>query len=173
MTTPLNNSSNSSPGAVGALILIPVIIAGAAAIVAIKASGYWNLVTRFCQRLLNYRGRVKHNRKNRSDLSSSQNYPDSFGDLESICMDSEARLKSDKSPVKDTSTRIWHPQRASRLTWSFGQVLPSQNQSHFESSSVQIPLPAVVRPEKSRSQEEDPADQLTPLVIPPKAHRDL
>lgn len=173
MNNSVNTSDNSSPGAIGALILIPVLIAGAAVIIAIKASGFWVVIVEAWH--INSRGFKRKNKgRNRSDeeTHTSKSYPDSL-DLESIYPASETHPLRDRSPSKGTPAKGWHPSRPSRLMWSFGSDSALRSQSPCELSSVQKPSPCVAPPEKSQSQEEDPADRLMPLGHPQKVRRYL
>lgn len=176
LNNPVNDSENSSQGAVGALILIPVVIAGAAALVAIKATGYWDSIGIPCRKIFCFLRRNNKNKKrNRSDEghSTAQSYPDSLGDLESIYPASETHPLRDCSPSKDTPAKGWHPSRPSRLSWSFGPALKLPNQNHYELSSVQRPSPCVSPLERSQFQYENPADPLILLGHPQKVRASL
>ena len=160
---------NSNPGAVGALILVPIAIAGSAAFIAINAPHLWYKVATWCKILFLWtrRDRRKHRQ---SDLSESQPYADSLYDLESLLSRARNTIVQSAS-LKDTPTKIWHPLRSSRLTWSFGGSPQSQSLSHSESlKSVQRPSPAVMPLQRSQSQEEDSPDQLMPMAHLLKAH---
>lgn len=151
--------SPSNP--VGALILLPIFIAASAAFVALK-------LTKAGKRLFIYlrahapaltSSARRRSRARRSNLSSSFIYGDSFADLESRHNLNETADRPcpvfSLSQDQNTPTKIWHPNRSSRLTWSFMKPqYPGQN--HFELSSVQKPLPVIHPHEKSQSHDENP-----------------
>lgn len=162
----------SNPGAVGALILIPIAIAGSVAFIAIKTTHIWHKTSIRCKAFFIW-PRSDRKKQRRSDLSTSQVYADSWCDLEST-HSCEERNQVRLSPTKDTLTKIWHPHRSSRLTWSFGGSPRSRDPNHSElSKSVQTPLPVATRPERSQCQEEDPLDNLIPVAHLLKAQTGL
>lgn len=153
----------SNPGAVGALILVPIAIAGSVAFIAIKTTHFWYKTSIRCAAFFAW-PRSNRTKQRRSDLLTSQVYADSWYDLESTHSCEEGN-QVQLSPTKNTLTRIWHPHRSSRLTWSFGDSLKSRDPNHSESSrSVQTPLPVLARPERSQYQEEDPLDSVIPAA---------
>jgi hypothetical protein len=143
MTVPVNDPETSSPGAIGALILIPVIIAGAAAVVAIKASGYFDFISHSWNSVFSYRHKRK--KSNPSDeRSPSPEYPDSLGDLESVYPVSvKGPLEDSASKSSPSPSKTWHPARSSRLEWSFG---PQTHNPYELSRVLQRPLPSVAPP---------------------------
>jgi hypothetical protein len=157
----------SNPGGVGALILVPIAIAGSVAFIAIKTTHFWQKTSTRYKAFFTWPRRDR-TKQRRSDISTSQVYADSWCDLESTHSCEEGN-QVQLSPTKDTLTKVWHPYRSSRLTWSFGDSPKSRNPNHSESSkSVQIPLPVAARPERSQCQEEDPLDNLIPVTQPLK-----
>lgn len=154
------SSFNASP-AVGALILVPIIIAASAAFIALKASDYSQALARFiCKYWHNHslwsdiEKTCKRKRLKRSKAqSSSQLYADSWCDLESgsseqetrydqfIGQDSEggARLESGKIITLADHRTLWHPSRASRLAWSFTDPI-SRDQSQLKPPKLVKPL---------------------------------
>jgi hypothetical protein len=162
---------NAYPGLVGALILVPIAIAGGIAFIAVKIPDIWRKITTFFQ-AWSLCSRPKRRKINRSDLSTSQAYPDSWSDLESSrsldhnLLAQEAReFPGRSSLLRDPPSKIWHPSRSSRLVWSFGEDKRSQNLHPCESSKgVQRPLPVALHPEKASSQNVSPQNQLLPLA---------
>lgn len=161
------NSSNNS--AIGALILVPIVIAASAAFIAIQASEFCKRAGRNIKNFWNNsypwsntNQTIRRRKVRRSNLRSSQLYADSWLDLESIDsrqgystfinQESLRRGKSFSEGDKDeafgdTTKRIWHPSRSARLAWSFANPRsPSRNL--FESSSVVRPSPTARRPER-------------------------
>lgn len=158
--------------AIGALILVPIIIAASAAYIALKATELLQRFGRFCCRLwdenypwsnINKSRRRSRRRDQRSDLSTASLYADSWIDLESnpsergydTFTNQSPRRKSTKSfsegdertTLNDTPERIWHPTRSTRLMWSFTNPR-SPNPRRSELSSVVRPSPAARRPER-------------------------
>jgi hypothetical protein len=153
----------SNPGAIGALILVPIAIAGSVAFIAIKITHFWHKTSRRCKAFITW-PRSDRTKLRRSNLSTSQVYADSWCDLESIHSCKEESLV-ELSSIKGTLNRVWHPPRSSRLMWSFGGSPKSRNPNHSESSkSMQTPLPVVLHPERSQYQEEGSLDILTPVA---------
>ncbi len=153
---------NSNPGAVGALILVPIAIAGSVAFIAIKTTDICHKAVRLCRALFPC-SRRQRRKRHRSDLPISQVYADSWCDLEST-LSREGNNIIQPSPTNGSLSRVWHPHRLNRLTWSFGKNPESRNQNHLESSkTLQRPLPAIARPERSQSQVEELQDQGMPL----------
>lgn len=160
---------NSNNSAIGALILVPIVIAASVAFIAIKASEFLKRAGRSIKNFWNNNypwsntnQSVRRRKLRRSNLRSSQLYADSWIDLESvdsregfstfINQQPSRRGKSFSEGDKeeafgDTTKRIWHPSRSARLAWSFANPRsPSRN--HFESSSVVKPSPTARRPER-------------------------
>lgn len=153
----------SNPGAVGALILVPIAIVGSVAFIAIKTTHFWHKTSRLCKTFFTW-PQSHRTKQRRSELPTSQVYADSWYDLESTHSCKEGSLV-ESSSTKDTLNRVWHPHRSSRLTWSFGGSPKSRNPNHSESSkSVQTPLPVVARPERPQCPEEDLLDILIPVT---------
>lgn len=151
----------NNPAAVGALILVPIVIAGGVAFIAVKTTHFWQKASRRCQTFFS-RPRKKSNKQRRSDLSTSQAYADSWCDLESTASREEEN-QVQISPTKVTLKRIWHPNRFNHLTWSFGGSPASRGPNHSGSSrSMQTPLPIVARQERPQCPEEDPDAPIPP-----------
>lgn len=164
-------SSDTSP-AIGALILVPIVIAASAAFIAIKTSELSHRAGRLCSKLWdNYypwsqEQKTRRRRKlRRSNLRSSQLYADSWCDLESIDEDprytafngqdrrSKSSSEGDKDDLAgDTPRRIWHPARSARLMWSFTNPR-SLSPLRLELSNVAKPLRAACRPERLSSED--------------------
>jgi hypothetical protein len=152
---------SNSNSAVGALILVPVVIAFCAAFLALKTVGLFKHIYKFVHP---YWSRLTHwscwnhitpTRKIRkSNLSTFRTYGDSWCDLESVASDQESYSRFvGQSPRKTsrskTSTsawdkddfvgpdlpQAWHPSRSTRLRWSFTNPRSSRR-SPFESSNV-------------------------------------
>jgi hypothetical protein len=160
----------SNPGAVGALILVPIVIAGSVAFIAVKTTHFWQKTSRWCKAFFTW-PRSDRTKQHRSDLSTSQVCADSWCDLESTHSCEEGN-QVHLSPTEDTLTRIWHPHRSSRLTWSFGGSPRSRDPNHSGSSkSVQTRLPVTARLERfqCQEQEEDPLDNVIPVAHLPKS----
>lgn len=151
----------NSSTAVGALILVPIFIAGSAAFVAIKTTEAYKLsFGKFSKAWASWSqyipGRESHRRrqekKRRCKLSSSETYGDSWPDLESTYSKQAASTFIGQSPLRDpskedTSSELWHPTREARLSWSF--INPrSRSPDHLILSSVVRPLPVAQLPER-------------------------
>lgn len=149
---------NAYSGLVGALILVPIAIAGSIAFIAVKIPDFWHKITTFF-RNCSPRRHPRRKRANRSDLSNSPICPDSWSDLESshsLNRNESAR----QNPPGNRVSGIWRLSRSSRLTWSFGRSQKSQNLNLCESSrSVQRPLPVVVHQGKAFSPHDGPQNQ--------------
>lgn len=161
-------NSDTSP-AIGALILVPIVIAASAAFIAIKASEFSHRAGRYCSRLWSEHYPWSHTRKThrrrklrRSNLRSTQLYADSWCDLESIDDDpqytpfigQEQRSRSnsegeqgDVAVEVETPKQIWHPTRYARLKWSFSSPR-SLSPLHLELSNVAKPSRAARHPER-------------------------
>lgn len=166
------SSNDTDTGAVGALILIPIAIAGSAAFIAIKATDFWKTTVRRVRGLSTSLPWHTQRRRlpNRSDQLSS--YEDSFFDLESLSSSQfpsenprqnrrwkrAPQLATRPSKVPNTSfSETWHPSRLDRLQWSF--VNPqSPDLNRFVSSSIPVPSRTHNRPERSQSQDADPLE---------------
>ncbi|CZT43501.1 uncharacterized protein RSE6_03550 [Rhynchosporium secalis] len=160
---------NSNNHAVGALVLVPIVIAASAAFIAIYASEFCKRAGRYIKNSWNknypwseINQSTRRRKLRKSNIRSSQLYADSWADLESI--DSREGYSNfiDQKPSShrrsfaekdkddafgDTAKKIWHPSRSARLAWSFANPRsPSRNL--FESSSVARPSPTARRPER-------------------------
>ena len=162
--------SSGSP-AIGALILVPIVIAASAAYIALKCAELSNRIGRYFRRLwdkyypwsYNNNKTRRRRRDKRSDLSSTPLYADSWTDLESIpsergystFINQSPRRKplrplsegDERSEAYDNPGEIWHPTRSTRLMWSFTNPR-SPNPRRSELSSVVRPSPAARRPER-------------------------
>jgi hypothetical protein len=182
--------SSSNPP-IGALIIVPIIIAASAAFVALKTQHGFQAISLYCRRKWNRRGnwafrnaRSRRRKAKRSD-SRSNAYADSWHDLESTHsaqgVDSFSTFIG-QSPINKsysegdlhtrycntpTPSQIWHPDRSNRLQWSFtNQELRSHHRS--ELLNVARPSPVAQRPERLS------AEDAQPLVHPTRvrgAHR--
>ena len=169
------NSMNSNTPAIDALILVPIAIVASVAFLAVKSTHCYKYIVRYLRSIwANYRPRshllsFRRNcrRKDRhSDIYTSQIHADSWADLESIrsrevshfINQSQSREGSSGGEpahsFTDTPSRVWHPNRATRLAWSFTNPR-SRSRSHYALSNVAKPLPVVQRPERSDSPEDD------------------
>lgn len=155
-------NSDTSP-AVGALILVPIVIAASAAFIAVKTSETLQRAGHYCSKLWNEHSPWSHTQKTqkrrklrRSNLPSSQLYADSWCDLESGDDDPRSTpfnghdrtSKSYSEGYKDnieieleTPSKVWHPTRSARLMWSFTNPR-SLSPLRFELSSVAKPSQA-------------------------------
>ncbi|KAL3421134.1 hypothetical protein PVAG01_07579 [Phlyctema vagabunda] len=77
------NSSNSSP-VVGALVLIPIIIAASAAFIALKTTELGKKLIKFCSKNLSLPNFSRKARQQSRSNQSSETYADSWYDLESV-----------------------------------------------------------------------------------------
>ena len=154
----------SSTTAIGALILVPIVIAASAAFIALKTTEVYKRTCRFCHKsslpwLTKRKSRGRRaRRKGQSHLQSTQLYADSWCDLNSLRSGSahsvfigQSRKQVHNSNVEDEELAleksIWHPTRSARLLWSFSNPR-SRSRNHFESSSVVRPLPVARIPER-------------------------
>lgn len=170
---------NSGSLAIGALILVPIVIAASAAYIALKCTEASRRIGRYCSRFWDdYYPWSRYNKtqRRRSDLSSNLHHADSWADLESLNTDrgydtfngQSPRRKSTRSPSegngKSTESlgEIWHPTRSTRLMWSFTNPR-SPNHRRSELSSVARPSPAARRVERLS------ADDAVLLASPMKA----
>src|SRR5271170_3023893 len=96
----------SNPGAIGALILVPIAIAGSVAFIAIKTTHFWHKTSVRCTAFFAW-PRSNRTKQRRSGLLTSQVYADSWCDLESTHSCKEGN-QVQLSPTKNTLTRIWH-----------------------------------------------------------------
>jgi len=156
-------SSNSL--AIGALILVPIIIAASAAYIALKFADASKRIGRYCRRFwdkYNPWSRCNKTLRRRSDLSSNPYHADSWADLESVNSDRGYNTFIGQSPrhksvnslsegggrsYDDSSGEIWHPTRSTRLMWSFTNPR-SPNRRRSESSNVARPSPTARRAER-------------------------
>ena len=183
-------SSDTSSPAIGALVLVPIVIAASAAYIAIKTSETADRLGRYCSKLWNNRflwfqaQQTQRRRKlRRSNLPSTQLYADSWCDLESGDDDTrytpflgqERRSKSYSEGDKDNigiqlenPKQIWHPSRSTRLLWSFTNPR-SLSPLRLGSSSAARPLQAARLPE--RLSEPDAKVPIAPLFKAREVHR--
>ena len=162
---------NSSSPPIGALIIVPIVIAASAAFVALKTQHGFRTILSFCRRIWNRRpsltrGSTSRRRRkhNRSDIGSSS-YADSWCDLESIHssqgVDSFSTFIG-QSPINKafsegdqnilcrsspTPSQVWHPNRSNRLQWSFTNP-GSRSPRPLGLLSVARPSPVAHRPER-------------------------
>ena len=151
--------------AIGALILVPIVIAASAAYVALKCAEATKRIGRYCRRFWGECYPWSSNNRalrRRSSPSTNHLYADSWADLESLNTErgyatfigqsprrtpaksrSEASVKSDV----DNAREIWHPTRSARLMWSFTNPR-SPNLRRSELSSVVRPSPTARRAER-------------------------
>jgi hypothetical protein len=176
---------SSSSFAIGALILVPIVIAASAAYFALKCAEFFKRFGRYCRRFWeeyypwSYNNRTRRLRNKRSDLSSTPFYADSWADLESLNTErgydtfigQSPRRKSLKSLSEggegpdlseENTGEIWHPTRSTRLMWSFTNPR-SPNRRRSELSNVAKPFPAARRAERLS------ADDAALLASPMKA----
>jgi hypothetical protein len=161
---------SSSSFAIGALILVPIVIAASAAYLALKCAEFFKRIGRYCGRFWDeyypwsHNNKTRRLRSKRSDLSSTPFYADSWADLESINTErgydtfigQSPRRNSFKSvsegrerPIlsSENTGEVWHPTRSTRLMWSFTNQR-SPNRRRSELSSVAKPSPAARRAER-------------------------
>jgi hypothetical protein len=139
--------------AIGALILIPIIIAGSAAYIALQTVGFFKGIHRRCSRL--WQGTIFHhnsinNREprrklRRSNLSSSQlSSWHALGSLDDLELGTSPRRNYTATSTKsdlDLSEEVWHPTRSTRMRWSFSNPRSSSH-NRSGSSNAPRPLPA-------------------------------
>ena len=164
---------NSSTSAIGALILVPIVIAASAAYIALKTTEFSECIVPLCRDLWDdwcpwsdKRRRQRRRKRNGSDPSFAQSYADSWYDLDSthsregfsrfINQSPPRHLSGNKDQgIEDgTARKVWHPDRANRLTWSFTNPR-SRSPNPFGSSNVVKPLPAALRPGRSSGENGD------------------
>ena len=148
-TSLLAMTSNSNTPAIGALIIVPIVIALSVAWVAIKTSELGTTLLEYCRS--KYRHWTSSNRRELARHHSSA--ADSFGDLES-CKDTD-------SPTKE----VWHPPRSTRLIWTYTSRT-TQRPSLCELSNVQIPSPAHPRERSSTEDYEGSIDMEARHLVP-------
>lgn len=168
-------SSNNTNPAIGALILVPIIIAVSAAFIAIKASDYSRALTGFvCKSWHTHRPwseieqSQKRHRPKRLNSHSSQSYAKSWCDLEVKSSEHETKydsfigqglnrgsiIEGKRGKPYDSRFKKWHPNPASHLAWTFVNFA-SQHPSHFESSNVARPSATALRPGRLSVEVED------------------
>jgi hypothetical protein len=132
--------------AIGALVLVPIVIVVVVAFVAIKTTEAWDWFKLWLSaaKACVCGGRRRSKRAGVAGVSRSQ---DSFHDLESIDQSSHSScgLKESAS-IEDLQAGLWHPRRSTRLNWSFGKASHRMSKSldRCELPSVQIPQPVAV-----------------------------
>lgn len=152
--------SSSNP-AIGALILVPIVIAASAAFIALKAAGFFKAAHSWWRDFWARSGikdiNLKPRRKlRRSNLSSRSVYGDSWLELDSVDSRQDIHISTfinqspkrkrfssssgDKSKDILTPEEVWHPSRNTRLLWSFTNPR-SKNPNPFGSSNAVRPLP--------------------------------
>lgn len=137
MTT---NTSNTSTAVTAGLVLIPIVIVAGIAFAAIKCTNIWeSSSTKFKNWSLPFQ------KKNTSKIYHLKGTDDSFGDLESLTR-FDKFVGQDETPRLNPTTpeRVWHPNRSSRLAWSFTNPR-SRNPIRYVLGSVQKPDPTAVR----------------------------
>lgn len=166
---PVFAMNNDTSPAIGALILVPIVIAASAAFIAIKTSETLQRAVHYCSKLWSEHSPWSHTQKTqkrsklrRSNLPSTQLYADSWCDLESGDDDprytpfngqdrrSKSYSEGDKDAVEielETPSKVWHPTRSARLMWSFTNPR-SLSPLRFELSSVAKPSQAARPPVK-------------------------
>lgn len=145
MTT---NTSNKNTAVTAGLVLIPIVIVTGVAFAAIKCTKIWERTsTKFknwsasSPRCLNLLGKKKTVRSHTLKRNN-----DSFGDLESLTqLDKFVGQENAQQPAPATPERVWHPNRSSRLAWSFTSPR-TRKPILCESSNLQRPNPTAVRP---------------------------
>jgi hypothetical protein len=166
-----NFAMSSTTTAIGALVLVPILIAASAAYVAVKTTEGYKRLSRYCIHLwfkspLNRTESRRRRKLHASDISANQAYADSWVDLESVGSGNRRistfinqtpprRYTSDsrdKSGENDTVRRVWHPPRNNRLTWSFADP-KSRSPARSGLSNVAKPLPVIHRPERSSTED--------------------
>lgn len=162
---------SSNTQAIGALVLVPIVIAASAAYIAIKTTEGYKRLSRYCTHIwlkspLNQTESRRRRKLYRSDISPNPAYADSWVDLESVASRQGISTFINQTPPRryaniskasddsDTVRRVWHPPRDNRLTWSFADPKPL-GLARSALSSVSRPLPVVHRPERSSSTEDE------------------
>ncbi|CAD6505842.1 BgTH12-01329 [Blumeria graminis f. sp. triticale] len=152
-------SSNNINRTVGALILVPIIIAASAAFIAVKATDYIQVLTKYLSkswkknRLRTTIGKLSKKSHRRYKSRSIQTFADSWCDIESTCSGQGSVYNHFQGqeilerPHTLKSGIIWHPSRASRLAWSFASPI-SLNHNLFGLSNVAKPSAIARRQEK-------------------------
>ena len=163
---------SSNTQAIGALVLVPIVIAASAAYIAIKTTEGYKRLSRYCNHVwlkssLNQTESRRRRKLYRSDISSNPAYGDTWVDLESVASRQGISAFINQTPPRryaniskesdesDTVRRVWLPPRDSRLTWSFADPKP-HGLGRSGLSSVARPLPVVHRPERSSTEDEMP-----------------
>lgn len=154
--------SSSNP-AIGALIIVPIVIAASAAYIALKTHTGCQRVAAVVHRFWDDKfpwsepRKLQRRKEKRSSIASSHVLADSWCDLESIHTpgkfprgystfigQSPNRRSVSEGEDRDiffnSPTQIWHPSRSTRLVWSFTNPR-SSSRSPFELSSVAKPSP--------------------------------
>lgn len=144
MTT---NTSNKNTAVTAGLVLIPIVIAAGVTFVAIKCTKIWD---RTSTKLKNWSASSPYCHTLLTKKNSVQSHPltrnnDSFGDFDSLTQrDKFIGQENVELLATTTPERVWHPNRSSRLAWSFTSPR-SRNPTHCESSNIQRPNPTAVR----------------------------
>ncbi|KAI0998473.1 hypothetical protein K3495_g9722 [Podosphaera aphanis] len=158
------NSSNYASPAIGALILVPILIAASAASIALKASDYSQAFARFVRNYWHshaprFGSSVLASRRKlrRSNFHSSQLHSDLWYDLDSVYSDQEigysgftgkevsVSAQRNKGNSTSESHDPWHPFHTEQSEWSFMKS-KSQHQDHCELQNVARPSATARRP---------------------------
>ncbi len=149
----------TSTTAIGALILVPIVIAGSAAYIALKTTEFYERIREFCQKFGSpwraaERRSQRRLRRNQSHLKPGQLYADSWCDLDSNRTGSaqstfigQSRKQSHADEELGLEETVWHPTRSARLLWSFSSPR-SRSRNLYELSNVARPLPVAQVPER-------------------------
>lgn len=164
MTT---NAFNKSTAIIAGLVLVPVVIIIGVTFAAINCPRLWEKTS---TKIKSLPGPFPWRKKPVGAFLMRRNN-DSFGDLESAIQidkfigQEDISLKDYSKPIASpTPERIWHPNRSSRLAWSFTSPR-SRTRLHCELSNVQKPNPIAVRSGACHRVEElQPLQTLHPIL---------
>ena len=138
-------AATPNTAAIGGLILVPIALAALVAFVAIKVTDIWPSTKAWfsdsCFRHLFF---CRRRKKAPKDFVKS---PDSFCDLERVQSPPfQAGSLVERPPSQETPTKIWHPNRLNRLTWSFGRtgMKTLTYPAPCELSNAQAPPPILI-----------------------------
>jgi hypothetical protein len=170
--------------AIGALVLVPIVIAASAAFIAVYTTQFFHRIFRRCRNhwedfwfdrktIRRYPRRKLHSHRGHKRLSSyppNQRFADSWIDLESASSRqysnfiNQSPQRQSKSSSKEQSSdeelleaafgKVWHPTRSVRLMWSFTNPR-SRSQNRCGLSNVARPLPVAQRPDRSSTEEDE------------------
>ncbi|OWP05566.1 hypothetical protein B2J93_7910 [Marssonina coronariae] len=174
---------STSNSAVGALVIVPIVIAISVAFIAINFSQCCKRTGRSIKNIWNescpWSNKNVANRRRklrRSNLRSSQLYADSWLDLESIDSRQGYSKSNDQSPQQkttfpsggdkdeilggdNTAKRVWHPSRNARLAWSFANPNLGETENGKSASRSHFGLSNVVRPSPTARRPERLSDE--------------